>query len=232
MSDLLVQQNNTDLSEKDMKSIEAFKASGLPGLAALKDEDFQRMTELYMGGTTYWQIAHALNITRSLVIYVSYKYGWYPAKQEYLVELQEKIKARVIHSKLASQDFILLLIQAYQKKIGAKLTKYLATNDPVHAEQINLKEIDKLLKAVDMLQALSTDPKSSNGRNPAVGLNVGDGVTIERSGDNAVTITPKPIDKTLSAMLKKWGDERRTEQNKNSKSDDDEPKPKEEPKNE
>lgn len=233
MNNLPAEKPITDLSEADMDKLRNFKAEGLPGLARLAETDFHRMTEMYMNGSTYWQIANALGFTRPLVMYVSHTYGWYPAKQEYLTELQEKIKGRVIDSKLASQDFLLLMVQAYQKKIGKKLQKYLATDDPTHAEEINLKEIDKLLKSVQMLQELS-GPGKQPGK-PAVGLNVGDGVTIERSGENKLTITPNPIDKTLGSMLKKFADSRRVEQNESDSSDesdiDDETK-NEEPNNE
>lgn len=218
MSNVPVKKPDSDLSEKDLVKIAEFQAEGLPGLAKLNESDFHRMTEMYMNGSTYWQIATTLGLSRQLVMYVSHTYGWYPAKQEYLTELQEKIKGRIIDSKLASQDFILLMIQAYQKKLGAKLRKYLATDDPTHADEINLKEIDKLLKAVEMIQTLSSEGKSASGKSPAVGLNLGDGVTIERSGDNKVTITPTPIEKTLGNMLKKFADSRRAEQNKTDES--------------
>jgi hypothetical protein len=204
---------DSDLSEKDLAKVHEFNATGRTGLMKLSESDFYRMSEMYMNGSTYWQIANTLAVSRPLVMYLSQTYGWYPAKQEYLQELQEKIKARVIDSKLASQDFILLLIQAYQKKIGKKLQKYLATDDPAHADEINLKEIDKLLKAVEMIQDMNSDGKTSKGKTPAVGLNLGDGVTIERSGDNKVTITPAK-DKALDNMLKKYADQRRAEQNK------------------
>lgn len=231
MADNLPMENkpDSDLTEKDLVKIHQFAGDGLPGLARLAEADFQRMAEMYMNGSTYWQISTALNLPRPLVMYMSHTYGWFPARQEYLSEMQEKIKGRVIDSKLASQDFILLLIQAYQKKIGRKLQKYLATDDPVHADEINLKEIDKLLKAVEMIQSLSSDGKSA-GKAPAVGLNLGDGVTIERSGDNKVTITPT-IDKQLGNMLKKFADSRRAEANKSSDIKEKQTK-NEEPKNE
>jgi hypothetical protein len=226
-------KNDTDLSPADLKKVHEFKAEGMPGLARLGESDFHRIAELYMNGMTYWQIATTLQISRVLVMHLSHTYNWYAAKQEYMHELQEKIKGRVIDSKLASQDFMLLLIQAYQKRLGGQLRRYLATDDASHANGIDLKEIDKVLKAIEILQSLSSDGKTSSGKTPAVGLNLGDGVTIERSGDNKVTITPA-IDKHLGSMLKKFADQRRAEQNKNDKTSDikaDEPK-NEEPKDE
>jgi hypothetical protein len=222
MSENLPVKIETDLSEKDLEKVAQFQVEGMPGLAKLVESDFHRMAELYMSGMTYWQIATTLNVPRTLIMHLSHTYGWYTARQEYMGELQEKIKGRVIDSKLASQDFLLLLIQAYQKKLGTKLKRYLSTDDPSHADQINLKEIDKLLKAVEIVQSLSSDGKTA-GKTPAVGLNLGDGVTIERSGDNKVTITPA-IDKHLGDMLKKFADQRRAEQNKTSDIKSNQPK--------
>lgn len=221
----------TDLSPKDLEKVQQFAAEGLPGLAKLGETDFTRMAEMYMNGSTYHQISSTLNIPRNLIMYLSHTYSWFPARQEYLHELQEKIKSRVINSKLASQDFMLLLIQAYQKKIGAQLRRYLATDDSATTNDINLKEIDKLLKVIDMLQDLSTEGKSAP-KTPAVGLNVGDGVTIERSGDNKVIITPS-VNNQLGSMLKKFANDRRAEQNKNAKPHDiNNDQTKEEPNNE
>lgn len=202
----------TDLNESDMVRIEAFIEKGMPGLSAIDDAVLYRMTELYLSGSTYWQIAHTLNLSRPLVLYVSHTYGWYPAKKEYLMELQERIKGRVIDSKLVSQDFLLLLTQAWQKKISKSLKKYLATDDTTHTEEIDLKEVSQLLKTIEIIKDLNNEGKDSKGRTPAVGLNVGDGVTIERSGDNKVTITPK--EKTLGDVLKKFADSRRAEASK------------------
>ncbi|CAM6004799.1 unnamed protein product, partial [Sphagnum balticum] len=201
----LVQKTNSDLSEGDLQKIREFKAEGLPGLAKLGESDFHRMTEMYMNGMTYWQIATTLGLKRTLVMYLSHTYGWYPTRQEYLNELQEKIKGRVIDSQLVSQDFLMLLIKVYEKKLGAKFRRYLATDDTSHADDINLKEIDKLLKAIAMIKELNGDSKKSAGKTPAVTLNLGDGATVQRDGDDKFTITPS-IDKHLDDIIKRMAD--------------------------
>jgi hypothetical protein len=224
-----VQSQTTDFTAKDMEKIQQFQAEGLPGLARLKEDDFHRMTELYMNGSTYWQISTSLNISRALVMYMSHTYGWYPARQEYLAEMQEKIKGRIIDSNLASEDFLLLLIQAYQKKLGTKLKKYLATDETKHADEINLKEIDKLFKAIEIIESRVKSGKSVS-KKAAVELGLKDfSGTIERSADEKLTIT-STIDRHLGDMLKKFADKRRAEDNKNN--DIKEKQTKEEPKNE
>lgn len=215
---LTAENQITDISEKDSEKVKKFMSDGLPGLARLGESDFHRMTEMYMSGSTYHQISNSTGHPRSLILYLSQTFGWYSARREYIYELQEKVKSRIIDSKLESKDFLLLYIQASQKRIGKNLKKYLATDDESHANDINLKEVAQLLKTIEVLQGLDSEGKDSKGKTPAVGLNLGDGVTIERSGDNKVTITPK--EKTVGDMLKKFADRRREEQNKTKNSSD------------
>jgi len=209
MSNEIAVKPVTDLSEADMAKIKAFAEEGMPGLAKMDETDLYRMTEMYLSGSTYHQISSSLNIPRTLVLYVSHTYDWYGTKKDYLVELDHHIKGRVITSNLISQDFLLLLVQAYQKKIGKNLQRYLATDNPTHTEEIDLKEVDKLLKVIDMIKELNSDGKNSKGKTPAVGLNLGEGVTIERSGDK-VTITPK--ERVLGNVLSKYAERVRAEE--------------------
>jgi hypothetical protein len=197
-----------DISDKDSVKIQAFIDAGHPGLVTLTESTLYRMADLYLSGHTYWQISNITGAKRDLVMYVARKYGWFDNKQEYIFELQEKIKGRVIESKLVSQDFLLLLNQTWQKRISKKLHKYLATGEEKYADEIDLKEVAQLLKTIEMVNDLDANGRDKKGNNPAVGLNLGEGVTIERNGDK-VTITPK--EKSLGDMLKKFADDRRAE---------------------
>ena len=210
---LPAERPETDLSERDLAKVKEFVAEGMPGLAKLGESDFHRMAEMYMHGSTYQQIQSSLKVPKALVYYLSHTYGWYPARREYLEEIQTKIKSRVSDSKLSSQDFLLLAIQAYQKKLGKRLQDYLASDDSAHADGINLKEIDKLIKLIETLQSLDSDNKKSGNKTPAIGLNVGDGATIERAGDNKLVITPT-VNAQLGSILKKFADNRRAEEDK------------------
>jgi hypothetical protein len=96
----------------------------------------------------------------------------------------------------------------WQKKIGSNIKKYLATDNVDFANAIDLKEVDKYLKTVELLHRLSTE-KGSKGSTPAVGLNLGEGVTIVKKGDNEVEITPKS--KALSEQLKQFANFKREE---------------------
>lgn len=203
-----------DFSPKDLERIEKFKEEGMPGLLTLDETKVARILDLYLSGKTYHQISRIMRVEKALVLYLSKKFNWFSTRQEYLFELESNIRSRVVEAKLTSQDFLLELTSVWQKKIGSKITKYLASGEDSHAEEIDLKEVDKYLKTIEMLHKLTSEgsPKSSGGQSPAIGLNLGDGVTITKKSDNEVEITPKQA--AIGDVLKKFADLRREEEKK------------------
>jgi hypothetical protein len=208
-----------DFTEIDLKKIEEFKQDGLPGIATLPDATALRMMELYLAGKTYREISHLTSKPKAMVLYLSQKLSWYEKKVEYLRDLEETMVRRTMEAKLVGQDFLLQIKQLFEKKIGDKIANYLRTGDEKFANEIDLKEIDKYIKTFETLDKLTEvrvrAPKSDKPAAPAVGLNLGDGVTIERVGDNKVEVTPKQ--KTIGDMLKQFADYRREENEKKEK---------------
>lgn len=200
----------TDLDAKDLAIIKQYADEGLPHIAMVDDVKMRRILDLYLSGKTYRQIASVMGLNKAIVLYLSHKFNWFAMRQEYLTDLEQSMRGRVIEAKLVNQDFLLQLIHVWQKKIGQHMNKYLATDDTQFVNAIDLKEIDKLLKTIEMLHRLDSD-KSSGGKTPAVGLNLGDGVTVERMDDGKVEITPK--NKAIGDFLKKYADIRREEEN-------------------
>jgi len=206
----VIQEPTTDFTEKDMQNIQEYIAAGLPDIATVDGEIMARMMDLYLSGKTYRQIAMTVSVNKRIVLYLSHKFNWFALRMDYIKDLEESIRGRTLEAKLVNQDFLLQLIHMWQKKIGNKITKYLATDNEQFANDIDLKEVDKYLKTVEMLHKLGSEKGSSAGGTPAVGLNLGDGVTIERKGDNTVEITPKS--KAIGDMLKQFADSRREEE--------------------
>lgn len=192
----------TDLSDKDLALIDQFKAEGMPGLYEIKEGQVERMLDLYLSGKPYIQISRILMLPKSLIMYISQKYSWFSARQEYHFELESTIRNRLVEAKIKDQDFLLSLTQMYQKKIGRKISSYLATDDESHADAIDGKDVDKALKVMEMLHKIGSDAKEGKAAAPAVGLNLGDGVTVRKTGENSVEITPKQ--KTVSELLQQF----------------------------
>jgi hypothetical protein len=210
MNNLPALKSSVDMTPSEIAKVERFIEDGLPGVANVTDAQLHRMLDLYLNGCTYSQISNMLEIKKVYILYFAQSANWMQVKEEYLNEIQEKIKSRVVDSKLRSQEFMLLLVQSWQKKIGAKLTRYLATNDEGHMEDINLKELAQLMRAIEMVNELDNTGKDSKGKPSPIGLNLGSGVVIEKTGDNTISVTPK--ESAVGDLLQQLADERRNKE--------------------
>jgi hypothetical protein len=204
---------NTDIAESEMVKVNKYIEDGLPGIANVTEAQLYRMYELYLTGSTYTQIAHLLGIRKVIVLYLSHNSGWYNSKKEYLLEIEEKQKNRVIESKLKSKEFLLLSVQAWQKRVSSKLNRYLSTNDESVMDEIDLKEVAHLMKVIEMVNELDGSGKDSKGKASPIGINPGEhGITIEKSGDNKISITPN--EPSIGDILKQHADAQRKEERK------------------
>lgn len=194
----------TDIVGKDADIVNDFIAKGKPGLRELTEDTTKKMFDLYLSGQTYRQISGITRESRALVMYVSQKVQWFERRQEYLVELENSKITRIVEAKLMHQDLLLRYVQAIHKKIGSQLNSFMATDDNKKLEGINLKEMEIYMKAMDRLQKSTETPKAAG---PLVGINMPDGGTMTRTGDNTIEITPK--EKSMDGMLKKFADMRR-----------------------
>jgi len=205
----VIVEPTTDLSQDDMAKVVAYAEAGMPGLAQLDQAKYHKVMDLYLDGKSYRQISQIVRVDKTLIMYLSNKFNWYMMRREYLHELDNAERQRLIESKIESKDFLLQLTHAWKRKIGGNITKYLQTDDERFMNEIDLKEVDRYLKAIDIIHKLSYD---KDGGKPAVGLNLGEGVTIKKTGDNEVEITPKQ--KTMGDALKQFADMRREEERK------------------
>jgi ribosomal protein S8 len=212
----LVEHLSNDFSQKDLEVIKAYQEAGLPAVATVDEKKMASMLEMYLSGKTYRQISTTMQIKKDIVLYMSFKFNWFELRQDYLVDMESSMRGRVLEAKIVNQDFLLQLQAMWQKKIGTNIAKYLATDNVEFANQIDLKEVDKYLKTVELLQKLSVEgkPVADNTR-PLIGVNAGDGVTIVRTGENSMEITPKS--KAIGDALKMFADSRREDEKKPSK---------------
>jgi hypothetical protein len=198
---LSVLQN--DFTLKDLETIQKFKDDGMMGLHVITDVDVERMMGLYLDGKTYRQISQITKKNKNVILFLAHKFNWFELRRGYLDELAATMPDKIVESKLQSQDFLLHLIVAYQKKIGRNIDQYLRTDNVEFWDKIDTKDLSVLMKIMETLKGLSSE-HLTNGNNdkPLVGLNgMGEGVTITKTGANSVEITPKsPIASKLKQM--------------------------------
>lgn len=190
-----------DLTIKDLEDIEKFKEDGMIGLAQFTDVDIERCMGLYLDGKSYRQIAQVTRKNRTTIMFLGHKFKWFELRDNYLEELRATMPTKVIESKLQSQEFLLHLTLAYQKKIGKNIDQYLRTDDEKMVDKIDSKDLSTLLKVIEMTHKLNSENLGSSDK-PLVGLNgMGEGVTITKTGENSVEITPKsPVANRIKQM--------------------------------
>ncbi len=213
----LIPQNSeptTDLSSDDLTKVLAYKEAGMPGLAALEPPKMQKIMDLYLDGKSYRQISNIVRVDKTLIMYMSDRFNWYMMRREYLNELEARQRHEILEAKLEDKNTLLNFTHMFRRKFNSNITKYLQTDDERFANEIDLKELDRYLKIIDVVHKLGYDGKESK---PAVGLNLGEGVTIKKTGDNEVEITPKQ--KTIADALKQFADMRREEEEKKKRPD-------------
>ena len=212
---LLENGKTTDIAPTELKLLEDFKEAGLPGITSLGDVFMAKSLDLYLSGKTYHEIAKTLSTKKEIVLYLAQKFDWYNTKIQQLEILDAGLKERILHAKLTNQDFLLQIQQFYLTKIGRHMTRYMATGDEDIARKVSEKDIDRLYKAIDLLDRLTTEKVNIRERGPTIGLNLGDGVNIQKIGENEVSITPKQ--RTVGEMLEYYANLKRAEETSTEK---------------
>lgn len=205
----IVPDKQTDLDEHDLKKIVEFEAAGLPGIAQIEENKLARMLDLYLSGKTYYEISNIMHVKRPLVMYLAKRFDWYGMRSEYLREIHDHRASKLVETKLVSQDFMMQLAHFFQRKIGGNIQKYLESGDPEHADRVNMKDVDKYLKTVDILFKL-TSQKTPASKSPTVGLNAGDGVIVKKINESTVEITPTAKEHGVGSILKRFAEEKRS----------------------
>lgn len=181
-----------DFTFKDLEAVDKFKENGMVGLHTLKDTDCERCMALYLDGKSYRQIAQVTKINKTVILFLAAKFKWYELRKEYLDELQATLKDKVMEAKLQDGEFLMHLSLAYRKKIGKNVNDYLRTDNAEFADRIDSRDITAYMKIIELIHRLNNENIGNPSDKSLVGLNgLGEGVTITKTGNNSVEITPK-----------------------------------------
>ena len=203
----------TDITPKELEAVAKFKEEGMPGLFTVVQSEvtYVKALDLYMSGKTYHEISKVVNVKKDIILFLAHKHEWYNTKMQHLAILDANIKERIIQADLMNQDFVLQIQQFFLKKIGRKMTRFMASGDDEAANAVDKKDLEMYMKSVALLREISSE-KIPSGHRPTVGLNIGDGVTVRKVGENQVEISPR--NKTVGEMLNDLANLKRTEEAK------------------
>jgi len=201
----------TDMTPDELARAAKYAEDGMPGLSAVSDTSVHKMVEMYMAGRSYNDISRNTGTKKDIVLFLSKKLGWYEAKSTHLAEVSKGIMQRATETKLHSAAFVADLLACWHKYMRSKIDNYLSTgNDKEAAEALGIP-LNNYFKSVEALEKLMSEPpKSPTDKPPLVGVNVGDGMEIKKTGENSLEITPKKP-KAFSNVLKEMADLKRQE---------------------
>jgi len=202
----------TDLTPQELLVVAKFKEDGKPGLFSVAQNEvtMTKALNLYISGKTYHEISMVVSTKKDIILYLAHKHDWYGTKMQHLAILDANIKERVLQADLMNQDFVLQIQQFFLKKIGRKMTRFMASEDEEIANSIDRKDVELYMKSVDLLKKMTTENIPAGSR-PSVGLNMGEyGVNVRKVGENQVEITPR--NKTNAQMLQELADIKRAEE--------------------
>lgn len=194
----VVVEPTTDIVGKDATTLQAYMEAGMPDVGSVDQEGLKRMFDMYLSGKNYRQISGIMRTKREIVMFYSHKLQWFDKRREYVKELETNMKNRIIEVRLMSQDVMLQFIQNCNRKFTKKLNSQ-ANGNEEPAAQINLKEYEIYLKTQALLLKSVETPAP---KGPLVGINVGEGATLTRTGDNTIEVTPKQ--KAVGEMLDEY----------------------------
>jgi antitoxin component of MazEF toxin-antitoxin module len=204
-------EERKEFTKKDLEELEEYKSQGLPEIATLTPEVLKKIMEFYLEGRTYREISTTLRVKRVSVMYLAQRFNWWDLRRDYIEEMQNQITQRVIDSKLSSQTFLLKLVHNWERKMSKQIDSFQRSGEEPTSGVIDFKEVDKYLKTVEVLHKITADNANRlKAPQPSIGLNVGDGVTVEKNG-NTLTISPAVKERTVAEMLKQIADAKRQE---------------------
>lgn len=127
------------------------------GKYQITPETVTNFFELYLNGSEPEEIAR-LNKGFDLasIHWAMIKYNWPIKKDQYIYDLQEGIRQKVIKAQLEATSLMTDMLTASNKKNSEKLKKYIQTGDEEHLKGVmNIESLNGLLKTIEGLQKIT-----------------------------------------------------------------------------
>lgn len=113
--------------------------------------------QLFLNGSDCGEI-HRLNkaLPYEAILWARIKYGWDKKREDYIVELQEKIREKVMQSQLQTTELMADLLTATARKHGDKIKKFIQTGEEADlGEALSIDNLGQLLKIAEGLQKIT-----------------------------------------------------------------------------
>lgn len=102
-----------------------------------------------------------------MILHAQVRYEWDRKKEEYAVQLQQRIMEKLMKTQLESVNFVSDLLAASHKRYGEKVKRYIQTGDEKLLDGIEIASLMSYGKAIDTLYKLTGQDKDRAPKTPA-----------------------------------------------------------------
>jgi hypothetical protein len=122
------------------------------------------MLELYVGGASLAEVQrHFHEYSLSSICYTAYHYGWPSLRDEITLDIQSRIKQKVLYSKYQQLDLVSTMIQVAHVEAMNAMQMYLKNpNDRNLPKTLRIKTIRDLQQAIEMMSQVIGQDNSKN----------------------------------------------------------------------
>ncbi len=178
-----------DMTEKEVRDLEAFIADGMPGLYEVPTEKISRIIDLYFNGNSYHDIALKLGVKKAIITFICYKNNFYQDKIERYESLARHIQQKVDLTQNRSVDLLVDAMAALETYYRDLFNRYALTKDPRIVESADFENFKMYMKSMEMLQKIK-NPDTGGNKTPSMGLNLPNGGILKKIDDNTVEVSP------------------------------------------
>jgi hypothetical protein len=127
------------------------------GKHPLAPDTIAALFQLYLNGSNCGEI-HRLNkgLPYEAILWARVKFEWDRKRDEYVEELTEKIRDKVMQSQLQTTELMADLLTATSRKHGDKIKKYIQTGDEADlGDALSINRLNDLLRIAEGLQKIT-----------------------------------------------------------------------------
>jgi len=119
----------------------------LPPLAA------EKMFETYLGGASLAEVSRFYNeYSANAIYFTAYHYNWPAARDEFALDIQQRVKQKVLYSKYQQIELVGTMIQVAHTETMQAMQLYLKNpNDRNLPKTLRIKTIKELSMAIEMM---------------------------------------------------------------------------------
>lgn len=150
----------TDLPPEDLTALTEYLAAGGHPLSP---EASARMYELFLNGSDAREVQR-LNKAFPLgaILDSQVRYKWTEKRDAYCIELQDRIKSKVMKVQMETTELMTDMLSAAKRKHSDKLKKFIQTGDEKDLDgAINIDTIQSLLKVTEGLLKITGQDRTS-----------------------------------------------------------------------